>query len=107
MTAAGFDGEGVGPLTLDGVEDVFFFALRVQHGGEAVLFAGDPAFAAVVYFCYVARRGGDVGAAVEFDEGFAVDETFDVEGGEGDEVGFVVGGYGEEGMSDLFDVDCA
>ena len=30
-----------------------------------------------------------------------------MEGGEGDEVGFVVGGYGEEGVPDLFDVDCA
>ena len=29
-----------------------------------------------------------------------------MEGGEGDEVGFVVGGYGEEGVADLFDVDC-
>jgi len=30
-----------------------------------------------------------------------------VEGGQSDEVGFIVGGYGEEGVSDLFDVDCA
>lgn len=30
-----------------------------------------------------------------------------MEGGEGDEVGFVVGGYGEEGVADLFDLDGA
>lgn len=29
-----------------------------------------------------------------------------MQGGEGDEVGFVVGGDGEEGVADLFDVDC-
>ena len=90
-----------------GVEDVFLFALGVQDGGETVLFTGNPAFAAVVYLCYVAGGGADVGTAVEFDERFAVDETFDVEGGERDEVGFIIGGYSEEGMPDLFDVDCA
>ena len=30
-----------------------------------------------------------------------------MEGWESDEVGFVVGGYGEEGVADLFDVDCS
>lgn len=30
-----------------------------------------------------------------------------MEGGESDEVGFVVGGDGEERVTDLFDVDCA
>ena len=30
-----------------------------------------------------------------------------MESGEGDEVGFVVGWDGEEGVADLFDVDCA
>ena len=62
------------------VEDVFLFALGVQDGGETVLFAGYPAFAAVVYLCYVAGRGADVGTVVEFDKRFAVDEAFDVEG---------------------------
>ena len=81
MAAAGFDREAIGPLAFDCVEDVFFFALGVQDGGETVLFAGYPAFAGVVYFCYVPRGGRDVGAGVEFDEGFAVDEAFDVEGG--------------------------
>ena len=89
------------------VEDIFLFALGVQNGGETVLFAGYPAFAAVVYLCYVAGGGGDVGTAIEFDKRFAVDEAFDVERGERDEVGFVVGGYGEEGVPDLFDVNCA
>ena len=64
-------------------------------------------FTAVVYFGDVARGRGDVGAVIELNEGLAVDETFDVEGWEGDEVGFVVGGYGEEGVADLFDVDCS
>ena len=30
-----------------------------------------------------------------------------MEGGKRDEIGFVVGGYGEEGVPDLFDVNCA
>ncbi len=107
MAAAGFDGEGVGPLAFYCVEDVFLFACGVQDGGETVLFAGYPAFAAVVYLCYIAGGGGDVGTAIKFDERFAVDEAFDVEGGERDEVGFVVGGDGEKGVPDLLDVDCA
>ena len=64
MAAAGLDGEGIGPLAFYCVEDVSLFALGVQDGGEAVLFAGYPAFAAVVYLCYVARGGADVGTAV-------------------------------------------
>ena len=64
MPAAGFDSEGVGPLALDGVEDVFFFALGVEDGGEGVFLAGDPAFARVIYFCDEAGGGGDVGAGV-------------------------------------------
>ena len=81
--------------------------MGVQDSCKAVLLARHPAFTAVVYFGDVARGRGDVGAVIELDEGFAVDETFDVEGWEGDEVGFVVGGYGEEGVADLFDVDCS
>lgn len=107
------DGEGFGPLAFDGVEDVFLFVGGVQRCGEGVLLARDPAFAGVVDFGSVAGGGGDVSAAVELDEGFAVDETFDVDVGEGDEVGFGMGGgvvwrgEGEEGVADLFDMDCA
>ena len=64
MAGAGFDGEGVGPLSLDGVEDIFFLALGVEDGGEGVFFARHPAFARVVYFGDVAGGGGDVGAGV-------------------------------------------
>ena len=78
MAATGFDGEGIGPLAFYCVEYVFFLALGVQDGGEAVLFAGYPAFAAVVYLCYVAGGGADVGTVVEFDERFAIDEAFDM-----------------------------
>ena len=103
----GFDGEIIGPLAFDGVKNVFFFPGGVERCGEGVLLARDPAFAGVVYFRDKAGGGGNVGAVVELDEGFAIYETFDVEGGEGDEVGFVIGSYGEEGVADLFDVDCA
>ena len=64
MPAAGFDSEGVGPLAVDGVEDIFFLALGVEDGGEGILFAGHPAFARVVYFGDEAGGGGDVGAGV-------------------------------------------
>lgn len=94
-------------MAFDGVEDVPFLAGGVEGGGEGVLLAGHPAFARVVYFGDVAGRGGDVGAIVELDEGLAVDEAFDVEGGEGDEVGFVVRGEGVDGVADLFDVNRA
>lgn len=78
MAATGFDGEGIGPLAFYCVEDVFLLALGVQGGGETVLFTRYPAFAAIVYPCYVAGGGADVGTVVEFDERFAVDEAFDV-----------------------------
>ena len=51
---AGFNGEGVGPLAVDGVEDFFFAARGVERCEEGVLFAGQPAFAAVVDFGDVA-----------------------------------------------------
>lgn len=88
LAAALADSESFGPLPFYGVEDVLLFACGVQRSGERVLLAGNPAFAGVVNLCDVAGRGGDVGAVVEFDEGFAVDETFNVDVGEGDEVGF-------------------
>ena len=78
MAATGFDGEGIGPLAFYCVEDVFLLALGVQDRGETVLLAGYPAFTAVVYLCYIARGGADVGTVVEFDERFAVDEALDV-----------------------------
>ncbi len=46
---------------------------------------------------------------VELDEGFAVDKTFNMQGRNGHEVAFglIVGkGQGEEGMADLFYVNC-
>jgi hypothetical protein len=85
-----FDVEFVGPLAGGGVEGFLLFTFRVEGGGEGVLFARDPALAAVVDFGGVAGRGLDVGGAVELDVGGAGYEAFDVEGGEGDEVVFVV-----------------
>ncbi len=101
------DGETVGPLAGDLVEGLFLLACRVQGGGEAVLLAAQPSFAAVVDLGRVAGRGLDVGGLVQLDEGTAVDETFDVERRERDEVVFVVFGEVEDGVSDLLDVDCA
>lgn len=49
----------------------------------------------------------DVGRFVQLDEGTAVDETFDVEGRERDEVVLVVFGEVEKSVSDLLDLDCA
>ena len=94
--AAFFDTEGVGPLAVDGVEGGFFGTLAVlpEGGGEGVFLAGEPAAAGVIDFADEAGRAGDVGEFFEFDEGGAVDEVFDVEGGEGDEVGFGFGGVG-------------
>ena len=106
-TTTGFDGEVIGPLAFDGVKDVSFFPGRIEGCGEGIFLARDPAFAGVVYFRDKSGGGGDVGAIVELDERFAVNKAFDVEGGEGDEVGFVIGSYGKEGVADLFDVDCA
>ena len=103
----GFDGKTVGPLAVNGIEDVLFFPGRVERCGEGVLLTRDPAFARVVYFRDKARGGGDVGAIVELNEGLAVDEAFDVKGGQGDEIGLVIGGYGKESVTDLFDMDCA
>lgn len=53
-----------------------------------------------------------MGVSLEFDVGGAGYEGFDVEGREGDEVGFgdgggIWGGKGEEGVADLFNVDGA
>lgn len=78
VATTGFDGEAVRPLALDCVEDVLFFAGGVEGGCEAVLLAGDPAFARVIDLGYVAGGGRDVGAVVELDKRFAVDEAFDV-----------------------------
>lgn len=47
----------------------------------------------------------DVACFGEFDEGRAGHEAFDTEGGEGDEVIFVILVYVEEGVAALFDVD--
>lgn len=44
---------------------------------------------------------------VQFDEWFAVNETFNVESWEGDEVGFVVRLESVDGVTNLFDLDCA
>lgn len=77
-------GECFGPLSLDCVENFLLFACGVQRCGEAILLARNPPLAGVVYFCDVARGGGYIGAAIEFDEGLAIDEAFDVDVGEGD-----------------------
>ena len=37
--ATGFDGEAVGPLAFDGVEDIFLLACGVEGGGEGVFLA--------------------------------------------------------------------
>ena len=101
------DGEAVGPLAGYLVQDLFLLAFRVQGGREAVLLAAQPAFAAVVDLGRVAGRGLDVGGFVELDEGTAVDESFDVQGWERDEVVFVVFVEVEDGVPDLLDVDGA
>lgn len=92
MLLAVADGEAVGPLAGDLVKGLFLLASRVQGGGEAVLLAAQPSFAAVVDLGGVAGRGLDVSGLVQLDERAAVDETFDVERRERDEVVFVIFG---------------
>jgi hypothetical protein len=95
------------PLPVDGVEGVFLMALFVQDGVKAVFLPGYPAFARVVYLRYVARGGDDMSLAVELDEWVAVNQAFNVQGWDGDEVVFVVSIQMKEGVAYLFDLDCA
>lgn len=101
------DCKAVGPLSFDCVENILFLTSGIQSSGEAVLLTRDPAFTTVVDLRDKARGGGDVSAVVEFDEWFTVNEAFDMEGWEGDEVGFVVCIYSEKGMANLFYVNCS
>ena len=103
------DREGVGPGAFRGVEDVAFallFAVREDGGGEGVFRPPHPSAPAVVDSHRVARGGDDVAAFVQFDEGGAGDQAFDVEGWERDEVVFVVVVDVQDGVADLADVDC-
>lgn len=98
--------EGLWPLPFDRVKYFFLLSCWVHGGGEGILLPAHPSLTAIVDLGGEARGRGDVGAAIEFHKRFSVDKAFDVDIGEGDEVGFVVmGGKGEEGMADLFDVD--
>lgn len=86
------DGKAVGPLAVNCVERIFLLAGRVKSCGEAIFLTGEPAFAGIIYFSDITRGRGDVGALVQFNERISIDEAFDVEGREGDEVGFLIGG---------------
>lgn len=65
----GVDLELFGPLARHIVEDFFFLARGEQGSGEAVLFAREPPFTAVVDLGGEPGRGGDVAGRVELDEG--------------------------------------
>lgn len=105
------DLEGLCPDAGDVVGDVLLLAGGVDGGDDGVLLAREPALARVVDLGGEAGGGGDEGGALELDEGGAEDEALDVQGGEGDEVGFLLaflgGGDGQDGVADLLDVDCA
>lgn len=105
------DGEGARPLAVDRVYGVFLLACGRQRGGEGILFPREPAAAGVVDLGGEAAGGGDVRGLVQFDEGRAGPESFDVERREGDEVGFggagVGGCEGKDGVADLTYVDAA
>lgn len=108
------EGEAVVPLALHAVDRVFVraFALLPHRGRERVPFSGQPALAGVVDLGDVAAAGGDVGVFFEFDIRGACYERFDVQSGQGDEIGFrLVGGAGgresKQGVADLFHIDGA
>jgi len=56
--------------------------------GEAVLLARNPAFARVINLGYEATGGRNVRAVVKLDEGFAIDESFNVQGRNGYKIAF-------------------
>ncbi len=62
----------------------------VEGGEEAAALAGEEADAGVFDAGGEAGGGVDVGCAFEFEVGVAVKEAFDVEGGEGYKIVFVV-----------------
>ena len=100
------NGKGVGPLAFDGVEGFFPLSHWIQARCEGVFLAGHPTFARVVDFSYVAGRGDDVAGFVKLDEGGAVEKAFNVERWKGDQVGFIKRGDFEDGVPDLFDLNC-
>jgi hypothetical protein len=91
----------IGPLSIYLINDVLLLAFRIEDGRERVLLAGDPAFAAVIDARSVARGGLDVGAAVQLNVGRPCNEPFYVQGGECNEVVFVVRIEVEDRMADL------
>lgn len=101
------NGEGVGPLAIDGVERIFLPSCWVQTGCEGVFFPRQPALSRVVDFCRVSCRGDDVVCFVEFDVWVAVDKTFDMERWKGNEVGLIKRSNFQKSMSNLFNLNGA
>lgn len=98
----------LGPLARGGVKNVLLFARRVEGRREAVLLSRQPALAGVVDLGGEAGGRGDVRGGVELDEGRPDEEAFDVQRGQRDEVRLLVArgrGDGEDGVSDLLNVD--
>ena len=107
------DGEFVVPGPGHGVERGFLFGgevgSRVEAGDEFVLgaFHAEEGFAGEVDGGDVPAGGGDVVGAIEFGVGGSGEEVLDLDGGEGDEVVFVVFVEVHDGVADLLDVDAA
>jgi hypothetical protein len=93
-------------LPFGGEKGFFLLAGAVQACGEGVFLARYPAFARIVDLGYKARGRDYVTGFIQFDKGVPVEETFDMEGGKSDEIGFFERGEFEQGMANLFDVDC-
>lgn len=106
------DGEGIRPLSIDGVERLLLaFTGLVQACGEGVLLSAQPALAGEVDLCDVAAAADDLGGLFELHEGSSVDERFDVQVGQGDHIFFLLAGpgWGESvlSMSELLHLNSA
>lgn len=117
MLAGVFDDEGIRPLSVNSIQRLLLALVFLEKDGtEGVLLATQPALARVVNLRHVASAAGNASRLLQFDKRRSVDKGFNVQVREGDQVPLLLRrivlirtrrSEGQQGMSDLFDLDGA